>query len=410
MNFREILIRIIGMTTPYVYDNNISLLELVRRLYKFVNELATCVQKLDEEFTDLKEYVDNYFNNLDISAEIKKVLQEMIDDGTLSEIINDELLGNINNEITSINESLATVNSTLEQHETELTYLTYRDRFQVATCSANSNYAITNSNFTIQNDDVIFIHFNEALDGTKDATLTINGIAKSVITKEGTLYKGSDIQNQDIILRVTDAGLIQVVDILYFQEQINDNKESIETLTNNLNTTNTNIGDKDTLNTTDKSSLVNAINEVNNKSNVNETDINSIKSFLNLNNQIDINLAECPVNDGNIDLANSWFNVVTNADKTYLKAYGYIRVENITSPINHINITLPDVGIRPTENIIVRPCGNTVYSGNIAGRNTSMILKTDGTIDLHLNGSNNSEPSILGYFTPFLIYVENFGD
>lgn len=230
MNFREILIRIIGMTTPYVYDNNISLLELVRRLYKFVNELAICVQKLDEEFTDLKDYVDNYFANLDISSEIKAVLQTMIDDGSLSEIINQELLGNINNEITSINEALATVNSTLEQHGTELTYLTYRDRFQVATCSANSNYAITNNNFTIQNDDVIFIHFNEALDGTKDATLTINGIAKSVITKEGTLYKGSDIQNQDIILRVTDAGLIQVVDILYFQEQINDNKEDIAEL------------------------------------------------------------------------------------------------------------------------------------------------------------------------------------
>lgn len=230
MNFREILIRIIGMTTPYVYDNNISLLELVRRLYKFVNELATCVQALDKEFTDLKDYVNNYFDNLDISSEIKTVLNEMISDGTLSNIINDELLGNINNEITSINETLATVNSTLESHATELNYLTYRDRFQVANCSANSNYAITNSNFTIQNDDVIFIHFNEALDGAKDATLTINGTAKSVITKEGTLYKGSDIENQDIILRVTDAGLIQVVDILYFQEQINDNKEDIAEL------------------------------------------------------------------------------------------------------------------------------------------------------------------------------------
>ena len=230
MNFREILIRIIGMTTPFVYDNNISLLELVRRLYKFVNELATCVQELDNEFTDLKEYVDNYFNNLDISSEIKTVLNEMIEDGTLAEIINQELLGNINTEIDSINTKLTEIDTTLTSYGNEINYLTYRDRFQIANCSANSNYAITNSNFTIQNDDVIFIHFNESLDGTKDATLTINGIAKSVITKEGTLYKGSDIENQDIILRVTDAGLIQVVDILYFQEQINDNKEDIAEL------------------------------------------------------------------------------------------------------------------------------------------------------------------------------------
>lgn len=230
MNFREILIRIIGMTTPFVYDNNISLLELVRRLYKFVNELATCMQDLDKEFTDLKEYVDNYFNNLDVSSEIKAVLQQMIDDGTIAEIINQELLGNINTEIDNINNKLTEIDTTLTTYGNEINYLTYRDRFQVATCSANSNYAITNSNFTIQNDDVIFIHFNEALDGTKDATLTINGTAKSVITKEGGLYKGSDIENQDIILRVTDAGLIQVVDILYFQEQINDNKEDITEL------------------------------------------------------------------------------------------------------------------------------------------------------------------------------------
>ena len=410
MNFREILIRIIGMTTPYVYDNNISLLELVRRLYKFVNELATCVKELDKEFTDLKDYVNNYFDNLDISSEIKTVLNEMIDDGTLANIINDELLGNINNEITSINETLATVNSTLESHATELTYLTYRDRFQVANCSANSNYAITNSNFTIQNDDVIFIHFNEALDGTKDATLTINGIAKSVITKEGTLYKGSDIENQDIILRVTDAGLIQVVDILYFQEQINDNKESISTLTNNLNTTNENVGNKDSLNTNDKSSLVNAINEVNNNSNTNKSDINSIKSFLKLNNQIEVDLASCSVSEGNIDIPSSWFHIVTNANKTYLKAYGYIRVQNITTPdIGYISVVIPDTGLRPTEDIIVRPCGTTVLTGNVAGRYTSMTFKTDGTIDLHLNSVGNVS-TVLGYFIPFVIYLENFGD
>lgn len=398
MNFREILIRIIGMTTPYVYDNNISLLELVRRLYKFVNELATCVQKLDEEFTDLKDYVNNYFDNLDISSEIKNVLQAMIDDGSLADIINQELLGNINNEITSINETLETVNSTLQQYATELTYLTYRDRFQVATCSANSNYAITNSNFTIQNDDVIFIHFNEALDGTKDATLTINGIAKSVITKEGTLYKGSDIQNQDIILRVTDAGLIQVVDILYFQEQINDNKENITELQSTVETNTTNINN-----------LMPRVNTL-------ESDVsNNTNSINTLNENIDkFNLGtaqDCTINH-TIGSLNGVFRVSKDSSSSVCKAYGDINFTGQATEGTN-NVTITNTGLTIPEEFTVRDAGIRLLYGNDGAvfdiQQISLNFKTDGSITFSFSVAG-SVPRQKVIFFPCLYFLKNMGD
>ena len=375
MNFREILIRIIGMTAPYVYDNNISLLELVRRLYKFVNELATCVQDLDKEFTNLKEYVDNYFANLDISSEIKTVLNEMISDGTLAEIINQELLGNINNEITSIKETLETVNSTLESHTTELTYLTYRDRFQVATCSANSNYAITNSNFTIQNDDVIFIHFNEALDGTKNATLTINGIAKSVITKEGTLYKGSDIENQDIILRVTDAGLIQVVDILYFQEQINDNKEDIASINQSITSINQDI--------TSINQDITSINQSINNINTNVTKLQNSQTFTHYNFYNTPAELGNPVTKGNISAGTTTVTNVAVActeDYSHFKVYGraYYTL-NGESGSRYFKL---QSNLRPTSQINIRGVGIVVNENTHEIGDANLRVDTDGTISI----------------------------
>ena len=398
MNFREILIRIIGLTTPYVYDNNISLLELVRRLYKFVNELATCVQELDKEFTDLKDYVDNYFDNLDISSEIKTVLNEMIDDGTLANIINDELLGNINNEITSINEALETVNSTLQAHATELNYLTYRDRFQVATCSINSNYAITNSNFTIQNDDVIFIHFNEALDGTKDATLTINGIAKSVITKEGSLYKGSDIQNQDIILRVTDAGLIQVVDILYFQEQINDNKETITELQSSVETNTSDINNLKPRVTTLESEVSNNTNSINT-----------------LNENIDkFNLGtaqDCTINH-TIGSLTGKFSVSKDDSSSVCKAYGDITFTGQGTE-NTNNVTLTNTGLTIPENFTVRDAGIRLLYGNDGSvfdiQPISLSFKTDGSIQFSF-ATAGTVPRQKVIFFPCLYFLKNLGD
>lgn len=56
-----------------------------------VNNNAECVKELQELYVKLKDYVDNYFKNLDVQNEINIKLDEMALDGTLQEIIDNYL-------------------------------------------------------------------------------------------------------------------------------------------------------------------------------------------------------------------------------------------------------------------------------------------------------------------------------
>lgn len=56
-----------------------------------VNNNAEAVEELQAAFVTLKNYVDNYFDNLDVQEEINNKLDEMAEAGELSEIITDYL-------------------------------------------------------------------------------------------------------------------------------------------------------------------------------------------------------------------------------------------------------------------------------------------------------------------------------
>ena len=57
-------------------------------VYPAINNNAEALAELQNLFLDLKNYVDNYFNNLDVQDEINIKLDEMAQNGTLAEIIN----------------------------------------------------------------------------------------------------------------------------------------------------------------------------------------------------------------------------------------------------------------------------------------------------------------------------------
>ena len=84
---------------PAFYDKESgTVLQQVARMYAKVNQLVKAFDDLDEatvttvndyisRFTELKDYVDNYFDNLDVQEEIDNKLDEMAESGQLLDIL-----------------------------------------------------------------------------------------------------------------------------------------------------------------------------------------------------------------------------------------------------------------------------------------------------------------------------------
>ena len=56
-----------------------------------INENGAAVTELQEKYVELKQYVDDYFENLDVQTEIDNKLDDMVEQGTLQEIIGEYL-------------------------------------------------------------------------------------------------------------------------------------------------------------------------------------------------------------------------------------------------------------------------------------------------------------------------------
>ena len=84
-------------TLPSSFYSSMTYYESMVWLYEYmkntviptINENAEAVEELQALFIQLKEYIDTYFDNLDVQEEINKKLDEMAEDGTLADIIAD---------------------------------------------------------------------------------------------------------------------------------------------------------------------------------------------------------------------------------------------------------------------------------------------------------------------------------
>lgn len=74
------------------FDENIGRLTcVVNELIKFDKEMLEAYQNVINEFNSLKNWVENYFKNLDVQEEINNKIDDMIKDGTFGEIVGDRL-------------------------------------------------------------------------------------------------------------------------------------------------------------------------------------------------------------------------------------------------------------------------------------------------------------------------------
>ena len=78
------------------------------------NTVESNVQELYNSFVSLNGYVSNYFDNLDVQEEINNKLDNLVNDGTFSRILNQELLENINNQILQNSEDIGTLNQEMQ--------------------------------------------------------------------------------------------------------------------------------------------------------------------------------------------------------------------------------------------------------------------------------------------------------
>ena len=92
---------------PAFYDKESgTVLQQTARMYAKVNELIgringqnTTIQEYITKFNELHDYVYDYFDNLDVQEEINNKLDDMVDDGTLETLINQEILTDVRNQI-----------------------------------------------------------------------------------------------------------------------------------------------------------------------------------------------------------------------------------------------------------------------------------------------------------------------
>lgn len=75
---------------------------LEKEVIPAVNNNAEAVEELQNLFTELQTYVNNYFDNLDVQEEINNKLDVMAEDGTLDQIINQEIFGEIQQDISDL--------------------------------------------------------------------------------------------------------------------------------------------------------------------------------------------------------------------------------------------------------------------------------------------------------------------
>lgn len=103
-------VRFVASAVPMVFDNSLSYYEALCALWKWmqdnlvdvINNNATVTEhyiEMDEEtrqlFIELKSYVDSYFDNLDVQEEINNKLDDMVEAGTLQEIITTYIQSNV---------------------------------------------------------------------------------------------------------------------------------------------------------------------------------------------------------------------------------------------------------------------------------------------------------------------------
>ena len=207
--------------------------------------------------------------------------------------------------------------------------------------------------------------------------------------------------------------------------------QNVGTETARINVIENNIGALGNLNTTEKSSVVNAINEINTKAETNKTNIGTLGNLETTNKTTIVNainevIERIDMSDiktyhlsdattkHNISNATSGNNinltVAQNSDGTLFKLYGNFALQRGDSSGDNFSLTIPNVIKNPPlTTYMINPIGfgcnrstNAVMGGVTASINSDGSITISGPMPTNTNNS--------GLIFPCLYFNTNFGD
>ena len=198
-----------------------------------IDETTEAQNNLSTKFIELKNYVDNYFDNLDVQEEINTKLDEMASDGSLENIINQEIFGNINQKISTLETNVETLQDDMNTSENNITKLQNINLSQFdkngKTIFIGDSYATYSPDQDITKDYVTqitqFLGLNNPYNFHRGGSGFIGGEYDPVTTTGGTFLK----LIQDKIGEVTNKNEIKNIVVLGGYNDLDDLPKNIPT-------------------------------------------------------------------------------------------------------------------------------------------------------------------------------------
>lgn len=144
------MLHIIG-NIPTSYAMAMSYEEQLLCLKNYICEIV--VPTMNENITDIQAlitYINNYFDNLDLQEEVNIKINELVEDGTLANIINDELLSEINQKYNTLD---AKVDNNYNSLYGDIVNQGVQLSTQIANQGTQLNNAINTQNLVIANNN-----------------------------------------------------------------------------------------------------------------------------------------------------------------------------------------------------------------------------------------------------------------
>lgn len=113
---------------PTSYKISLTYEEQLEEIMKFLrdelipkfNNNAGALGELQDKYVELVQYVNDYFSELNLQHEVDNKLEEMVQDGTLEEIINQEIFTQINEDIADLKEFKTSATTDIGNIETDI--------------------------------------------------------------------------------------------------------------------------------------------------------------------------------------------------------------------------------------------------------------------------------------------------